>query len=63
MDRAIRTKIVLDRLNYEKDPDGFVAQQEEAQEALRQKLVDAMQRLPSVQMSRDLQVRPLFFKL
>eukprot|EP00891_Asterochloris_glomerata_P006155 jgi/Astpho2/6155/fgenesh1_pm.00088_%23_2_t len=57
MDVDVRTQMVLDRLAYEQDPDGYYAKCEEEQSALRQKLVDATRRLKSVQMDPDVRLK------
>ena len=56
MDREIRKRIVLDRLSYDRDPDGFVIEQEQRQEEIRQQILAAKDRLASVTISKDLEV-------
>lgn len=52
-----RTKMVLDRLAYERDPTAFVASVDPDQEALRQKLEAARELLPRVKLTRDIRLK------
>uniref|UniRef100_A0A061R6E6 Mg-protoporphyrin IX chelatase n=1 Tax=Tetraselmis sp. GSL018 TaxID=582737 RepID=A0A061R6E6_9CHLO len=48
MDVKQRTQLVLNRMAYDKDPEKFAAEAQADQEALRQKLQEARERLPEV---------------
>mmetsp|Transcript_14492 Transcript_14492/g.43807 ORF Transcript_14492/g.43807 Transcript_14492/m.43807 type:complete len:461 (+) Transcript_14492:144-1526(+) len=52
-----RVQLVLDRMAYEQDPDKFCASVEADQQALRERLVSATERLPSVQVSREVRLQ------
>jgi magnesium chelatase subunit D len=49
-----RMAVVERRLAFERDPEGFTAQWQEEQEAIRQAIVSARERLPQVTFSDDL---------
>lgn len=55
-DTELRTQMVLDRMAYEEDPDALYASGAAEQDALRQKLEEARQRLPSVRCSEQMQI-------
>lgn len=57
LDSDQRTAMVLDRMAYEANPDQFVASVAEEQEALRQKLQQARDRLPKVKIPRDVRLK------
>ena len=57
MDTDKRTQMVLDRMAYEANPDSFAASKGEEQEALRQRLEAARNRLPQVQCTRDVKLK------
>ncbi|KAK9840884.1 hypothetical protein WJX84_008482 [Apatococcus fuscideae] len=52
-----RVTLVLDRLLFEQDPDGFVADSEAEQEALRQRLRKAQEALPNIEIDREVRLR------
>ena len=56
MDRDIRKRIVLDRMSYEEDPDGFLMRHEQRQAEIRQQISKAKECLASVTISEDLEV-------
>lgn len=56
-DTAQRTQMVLDRMAYEANPDGFAASKEPEQEALRAKLEAARALLPKIAISRDVRLK------
>ncbi|CAK0779027.1 hypothetical protein CVIRNUC_004683 [Coccomyxa viridis] len=56
-DIASRTRMVLDRMAFEKDPDKFIEQADQEQQELRRRLEGAAQRVRSIQMDRDLKVK------
>ena len=57
MDTNARTQMVLDRMAFEADPDAFSASKEAEQEALREKLAAARERLPKVTTPRDVKLK------
>lgn len=56
-DEASRVQLVLDRLAFEKDADGFVAQYEDEVQQQTDKITAARERLPKVTMDRALKVQ------
>ena len=57
MDTEQRVELVMNRLNYEKDPVGFVKGLQEATEELRQKVLAARLCLKETKVNRDLMVK------
>ena len=55
-DTASRTTMVLDRMEYEADPDAFQIKVMPEQQALMKKLMDARGRLRSVRLNPALQL-------
>jgi len=52
-----RTELVMRRMAYDQDPDGFVAAAAEEQEAIRAKISAARELLPSVTLNKELQLQ------
>lgn len=57
MDADQRTRMVLDKLAYDANPQKFVESVSDEQAALKKKLLDAKNRLPSVQVPRDVRLK------
>ena len=57
MDVDSRTKMVMDKIAYEKDPDAFVESVKEDQDALKDKLNKARELLPKVDTPRDVRLK------
>ncbi|EIE25814.1 magnesium-chelatase subunit [Coccomyxa subellipsoidea C-169] len=53
---AARTRMVLDRIAFENDPDAFCVEAEEEQAALRAQLTAATEAAPGIAMARELKV-------
>lgn len=56
-DPDLRVQIVEQRAEFDRDPQGFLAQYEEQQKELQQKLVDAQNLLPQVTMDYEIRVK------
>jgi magnesium chelatase subunit I len=54
---ALRVEIVEQRSQFDQDPVAFLDQHQTEQDALRYKIVDAQNRLPSVKIDHDLRVK------
>merc|ERR1711964_734997 len=52
-----RTQLVLERMNYEADPEAYVAKTREETVAMRQQLVDAAELVPNVKIPRKVQIK------
>lgn len=57
MDTDARTQMVLDRMAYDGNPEGFVASVDGAQEELRGRLEAARALLPRVKVARDIKLK------
>eukprot|EP00887_Chlorella_sp_A99_P003549 scaffold7.g3549.t1 len=57
MDTDQRTQMVLDRMAYDASAEDFVASVEGQQEELRQRLAAARERLPKVQISKEIKLK------
>jgi hypothetical protein len=57
LDVDLRTRMVLDRVAHEADPEAFAAEVEGEQEAMRAKLEAARKRLPKVRMPADVRLK------
>ncbi len=53
----LRVQIVEQRTEFDQDPQAFLAQHQAEQEAMQRQLIDAQQRLKSVTLERDLQIK------
>jgi magnesium chelatase subunit I len=56
-DPELRVRVVDQRTAFDADPEGFSATLTPHQEALQQRVVEAQQRLPQVQLDDDLRIR------
>lgn len=57
MDDGLRVQMVKDRMAFEKDPEGFCQEHAAETEAVRNRIMEAANRLPQVKIARELSVK------